>query len=424
MGREISCKADWEYYSMYGMLVVFYLMVSPFILWRLQCVRDNNGVRNELLGVVAVTIPLNLVYFGWRYMPHKYYVAFHPQYWRILGLVIAHTISTVAPTIRSYRDVNMRQKTKLLHNMASFEQVLSDKSMWDAFKSHMAADFCVENALFYEAYQELMVVSAAAFARSNVFVRGMPQESALASSALRGTSSRVAPHTRRASGGNPNNATSCQSGINNPAAVTSMCAMTSTRRVNNPIGSRHSSGSGATATTSQNYTPELQSSCEVNSMKGDVVFPEFKDMSVPDAAKSLYTAFFEVYLTTGGSYEVNVPFHIRDEAQALVVADTMKVGMFARAKEEIVQNMFLNSFPSFLHRLRSDIPNSDALFGSISSPSSNLTARNSRTTRKPIPQATPAAAAVATTDWRSSVDEQEAGDYASEMEDVMGGGAV
>ncbi|KNC97710.1 uncharacterized protein SPPG_07172 [Spizellomyces punctatus DAOM BR117] len=334
-----GCVSQWEYLPQFLGTFLYYTIACPIVLWRLRSVRDNYGVRNDLLISVLTTLPLFTMFLAWRYIPRTAYLSWHPHNWYILGLMVAHTISVLYPVIQSYRDERIRAKMVLLHNMTSFAQVLSDKAIWDQFKTYMAADFCVENALFFEAYQELLVIAAAAFARANIVIPGMPHHgSALATSTIRSGKIFNDLLRRRAS----------MSGGGYPQ----ICSLTRNRAPSTTPSSRLSSTNSSSSPQIETTAPASKPCTSHENEQVGGPLPVFVDMPVPESARALYKAFYENYLEPGAPYEVNLPSNIRDQVQHALSEDKITVGMYDAAKDEVVQIMFLNSFPTFLHAIR------------------------------------------------------------------------
>ncbi|TPX70219.1 hypothetical protein SpCBS45565_g01970 [Spizellomyces sp. 'palustris'] len=322
-----GCVSQWEYLPQFLGTFLYYTIACPIVLWRLRSVRDNYGVRNDLLISVLTTMPL--------FTNNAGYVA-------VSGMALhsADRLPSVASTQLSYRDERIRAKMVLLHNMTSFAQVLSDKTIWDQFKTYMAADFCVENALFFEAYQELLVIAAAAFARANIVIAGMPHHgSALATSTIRSGKIFNDLLRRRAS----------MSGGGYPLQITQVCSLTRNRAPSPAPSSRLSSTNSGSSPHIETSAPPSKS-CENEQVGGPL--PAFVDMPVPESARALYKAFYENYLEPGAPYEVNLPSSIREQVQHALSEDKITVGMYDTAKDEVVQIMFLNSFPTFLHAIR------------------------------------------------------------------------
>ncbi|TPX57411.1 hypothetical protein PhCBS80983_g03874 [Powellomyces hirtus] len=332
-----ACASDWEFFPVLFYLFAFEFIACPIIFWKFREARDNCGIRTELFITIIVGMPCWAVYLCWGYVPNSWLSIWLPSTWYIVSLIVSHTSAITIPLILSYRNELLRKKMVFLYNMESFAKVLSDKVVWEEFKLYMAADFCVENALFYEAYQELIVQAASALTREGVKCTGMPLHgSALAKSTIRGANLFADIMGKRRTSNVP------------------PLPGNSTSVTRSPSGLRLSSSIRNTTPTSSGTAPTTQYS---QSMPGPSISEDqvsvaglaFADAQVPESAKQHYRAFFETYLTQGAPYEVNLPSIVRDTVVHAFNQDKIHVGIFDTAKEEVVQSMFLNTFPNFLH---------------------------------------------------------------------------
>ncbi|KAJ3156900.1 hypothetical protein HDU86_003435 [Geranomyces michiganensis] len=358
---EYSCISSWEkqFGPMSWGLLVFEYVLCPVIFWKFRRARDNYGIRVELALTIAIGMPSCVLFFMWSKLPKSYLNIWPAATWYSLSQVLVHTVSMAAPVVLSYRTERIRKRMVFLYNMESFTRVLTEKVVWDEFKVYMAADFCVENALFYEAYQELIVQAATAMTKAGIHCPGMPVHgSPLAKSTIRGANLFSDILRRRPSnippggigGGSGNVGEGGGTGLAGfPRSPTGQ-RLSNVMRCAPPQstsagGNVHSIPRSTSHNNSANSATPMVGD-ETGSTCGVLAFP---DMPVPEAAKFHYKAFYDTYLEPGAPYEVNLPSSIRDAVEREFMMEKITVGVFDAAKEEVVQSMFLNTFPNFLH---------------------------------------------------------------------------
>ncbi|KAJ3051464.1 hypothetical protein HK097_007527 [Rhizophlyctis rosea] len=69
------------------------------------------------------------------------------------------------------------------------------------------------------------------------------------------------------------------------------------------------------------------------------VVKQFAELPVPESVKPHYMAFFETYIRPGAPFEVNIPSGVREAITACIEKDIYTVGMYDKAKEEVISNM-------------------------------------------------------------------------------------
>lgn len=69
------------------------------------------------------------------------------------------------------------------------------------------------------------------------------------------------------------------------------------------------------------------------------VVKQFAELLVPESVKPHYIAFFETYIRPGAPFEVNIPSAVREAITACIEKDMFTVGMYDKAKEEVISNM-------------------------------------------------------------------------------------
>ncbi|KAJ3037759.1 hypothetical protein HDV00_001344 [Rhizophlyctis rosea] len=79
----------------------------------------------------------------------------------------------------------------------------------------------------------------------------------------------------------------------------------------------------------------------------------FAELPVPENVKPHYLAFFETYIRPGAPFEVNIPSNVREAITACIEKDVFTIGMYDKAKEEVITNMFFNTFPTYVRHLES-----------------------------------------------------------------------
>ncbi|KAJ3288806.1 hypothetical protein HK104_007951 [Borealophlyctis nickersoniae] len=220
--------------------------------------------------------------------------------------------------------------------MDGFMKVLTDRHLFEEFKAFAATDLCVESPLFFEAYQELQVVAANACARSRLLPHGtIIQSSPLATSAT----------------------------LTQPVFQTIRSKL---RHASTSTAPSPHTPTGSTAAPAAAGNTSNQSLTDHSSTGGSKVLAS---LVVPEEARPKFRAFYDTYISEGAPFEVNLPAETRRSILDAFESSTesLTVGVFDKAKDEVVRNMFFGSFPTFLKDAKSRVRTP-----SLSSPATSI----------------------------------------------------
>ncbi|KAJ3177509.1 hypothetical protein HDU85_005879 [Gaertneriomyces sp. JEL0708] len=316
--RSPGCYSEWEYYPLWAIMCLYLLVCCPFMIYKIRSAKDNHGVQRELMLIVFAGLPLWILFLMWDFLDEALYTKFPSANWWIILMFVTHTFSIVIPVYHAVKADHLRKALTLKQNTTSFLQVLAERTVWEDFKKFMAADFCIENALFFEAHEELMAMVTTAYVKAGILGQG----SACMSIGL--------PGHRRSSAQPLGNSSRLPSLDGTSSATVSTVGVASFQAAPGARGlSRSSATSGQAG--------------------------HFASLPVPPAMQRHYRMFWELYLKPGSPHEVNVPSKHRDEVQVLIAEGRFTAGMFEACKQEVLQNMFLNSYASFLRKYNSEV---------------------------------------------------------------------
>ncbi|KAI8996145.1 hypothetical protein BC832DRAFT_302497 [Gaertneriomyces semiglobifer] len=161
--RTPGCYSEWEYYPLWAIMCLYLLVCCPFMIYKIRSAKDNHGVQRELMLIVFAGLPLWILFLMWDFLDETLYTKFPSANWWIILMFVTHTFSIVVPVYHAVKADHLRKALTLKQNTTSFLQVLAERTVWEDFKKFMAADFCIENALFFEAHEELMAMVTTAY---------------------------------------------------------------------------------------------------------------------------------------------------------------------------------------------------------------------------------------------------------------------
>ncbi|RKO86254.1 hypothetical protein BDK51DRAFT_52690 [Blyttiomyces helicus] len=119
--------------------------------------------------MAAACVICYALYFGWFMAPQSLSDAFPGPLWHITFLTTGQYMMVMRPVVEAIRSQRRRTTVGLHHSMASFQEVLSDRQLFDEFKAFAMADFCLESALFIEALEQLAHAASLASKNKSVF---------------------------------------------------------------------------------------------------------------------------------------------------------------------------------------------------------------------------------------------------------------
>lgn len=189
------CLVRWGSGALVGLCGVF-LILAPFLLYRLKNNVDAHGIRTEIFVDVVIAIPFFALYFTWFFLSAQegvnlsFYVnkTFGPGNWVVFFTITSHFISVVVPVIQYYlpsdNDILSRSVAKLKAfcnrrkpigeletgtaanseatptfipelSIESLERSLADPDLMLKLQDLAIRDFSSENVLFYDRYLKL-----------------------------------------------------------------------------------------------------------------------------------------------------------------------------------------------------------------------------------------------------------------------------
>ncbi|KAG2227021.1 hypothetical protein INT45_006428 [Circinella minor] len=206
---EIRCKDFYGNYLIMAVLGLFFVIICPFIWWRLRDSKDLHGIRNEILVQLIVSVPCIIMYIVWTGVFQSPYsenpsaprVMFSPGNWAVIMTLTGHTFFIIIPLIKSFKknkdlpsdpfdtntynigrhdtvvglestqqlplspsirrdpqtDLPNLRGTKPHYELTKdgLEEALNDPEAVKILEKLAAKDFSVENILFYEEYLNL-----------------------------------------------------------------------------------------------------------------------------------------------------------------------------------------------------------------------------------------------------------------------------
>ncbi|KAJ3103645.1 hypothetical protein HDU97_009984 [Phlyctochytrium planicorne] len=226
------------------------------------------------------------------------------------ALAISHITSVVVPVIEVTLKENRSSARRLKLSYESFKEMLEDENLFLSFKEYTAADLTLENAVFLEAYKELINQYEKA-------VQKRMQE--------KRRSSRK-PHQAWISKG-----------------------LSSIRSSTGPM-EKGFLGVTSIGEMSEDSIPAQEEKIDTqkSSMCSDIEETQ-NDQSlayrVPSSVKRDYIAFYHMYIEEGGMNEVNLSANVRNKIRKVYISGKWKKDDLLPAKEEVMMILFLNSYP-------------------------------------------------------------------------------
>ncbi|KAI8918506.1 hypothetical protein DFJ77DRAFT_438829 [Powellomyces hirtus] len=310
-----GCKSEMEFIPLMVLSVAFFHFALPFLILRLRSIRDARGIRTDLNITIAMAILCLPIFLAWPKIFTPVEQRKYPRWFLLLTFsVVTHFTSVVLPTVEAWRQQRKRDSVKPLTNtLSALNEVLGDRTSFEAFKAFTALDLCVENTLFYEAYEELQVSALNSCVRSKL----VPKTTVFTDA---------------------------------PLAVTQPHYLTPRSK------STHQSAKPADPSTqTTDAGPSSISLADLN-------------IDIPDDVRPKFIAFYATYIAEGSPLEVNIPAHVREEVTNCIETSQLKWGMFEKAKSEVVKNMYYNSYPRFVkHSKRNIVATSSPTTGGTSS---------------------------------------------------------
>ncbi|KAI7906324.1 uncharacterized protein BX663DRAFT_406223, partial [Cokeromyces recurvatus] len=165
-------------------VVVFFVVVIPFIFWRLKGDADAHGIRREIWVTMGMGIPCFIIFVIWQTLfkpPTGSNPAasmrgiFGPSNWLVIVTTTYHIMTVVVPVFRKLTMTELslpirRQSISIIDSSSvgdqeelmmlelttdSLESALRNPLMLKVLQTWAIKDFSVENILFYDRYLHL-----------------------------------------------------------------------------------------------------------------------------------------------------------------------------------------------------------------------------------------------------------------------------
>ncbi|KAH8555249.1 hypothetical protein BGW37DRAFT_130388 [Umbelopsis sp. PMI_123] len=177
-----SCSSSVGTIILLTLVTSFQCVLSPILIWLLRHDRDAHNLRNELIAICIVGIPMSILYLVWVTVLPPAYSSTTPKirmYWGSinwigLGQAVAHVVTVTYPLLASYglctcscmriakrlggkgrRKSSVSLPYMLDCSMASLEFIINEPELLEHLKQIAVQDFSTENVLFCEHYHIL-----------------------------------------------------------------------------------------------------------------------------------------------------------------------------------------------------------------------------------------------------------------------------
>lgn len=184
-----QCQFFWGNFVVMGMVIFFFVIVVPFIIWYLRNDADAHGIRRELWVTVGIGVPCFIVCIVWQVLfkyptnskPAGVRGVFGPSNWIIILTTTSHIMSVILPLFKKLSIDSQARRTsnskkcrhsavaddlysstptlpsqKLELTTESLHNALADPYMLRVLQIWAVKDFSVENILFYDRYLHLL----------------------------------------------------------------------------------------------------------------------------------------------------------------------------------------------------------------------------------------------------------------------------
>ncbi|KAI8810148.1 hypothetical protein BJ742DRAFT_209155 [Cladochytrium replicatum] len=364
--RGVDCHPrDWWFLPGFTLMGVFIGIVAPVSIWSIRNMRDTFGLRAELLTTLGITIPCFIAYWVYGLVFWDYTGYFTPNTLAYFFFAAGHG-SVIWPLIQLFR--HNRAAKSLALNMESFQKVLSDPTMFASLKELAVRDFCSEQTIFLE---ELRILTAKVRAERVKAVRAsVPNLRSEASAPLLSISFQSKPLDSFDRGfplspsqssplsysPYPSSATPYDQPFNftdasNPSLPRSAV---SERTLANRPSLQQLSGSY------QSHRPTLPRAGD-NPRTPIIPGSERSSLDtptmVPPSLVPQFAAVCAVFIRPGAPMELNLSAAVRSQCMNAAARQPYTVDMFDSAKDQVIQSLFLNTFPKLVQSKKEGIAN-------------------------------------------------------------------
>ncbi|KAJ1896621.1 hypothetical protein LPJ66_003876 [Kickxella alabastrina] len=183
---NIYCFFMWGFFPVTGIIILYFFVVFPVILWRVWRDNDAYGIRNDLIICDTVGVVCMAVTMVWVNVLHE-----TQQIWPGLSFiwffaVLIHITSVLIPLLRSMQHIKVSQSQEILPfsidllpsdahatvNISQgrrfgFNRMLDDPVEYQKFRMFAVSCFCSELTGFVEEYQALKARTVAVLQDQN-----------------------------------------------------------------------------------------------------------------------------------------------------------------------------------------------------------------------------------------------------------------
>ncbi|KAI8810205.1 hypothetical protein BJ742DRAFT_801021 [Cladochytrium replicatum] len=325
--RGLACRIEeWVFWPALGYMGLFLVAIIPVSLFMMRKTNDLHGVRVDVGLTLIAALPSFVLYFVDALFLWQFSTPYlGPNYFVYPVFAISHFVSVILPLIRTTR--RRRQMGDLTLNMDSFRTVLKEQDMFVSLKKAAVRDFCSEQTIFLEE-TDILHEHVINLLTSPPMPIPPPPVSRLGLSAKPSLQSlrTIVSNTAHLSGNSTSNYLSPP--------------------VNGGSFSRFpSDGFGTTESVSPaDHVPAWL-------MQEPMTPPRNSTSSniVPTNLVPQYRAVLDVFIRPGAPMELNLSALVRADCVDAVESGIFDVDVFNAAREQVIQSLFLNTFPKLLH---------------------------------------------------------------------------
>ncbi|KAJ3220185.1 hypothetical protein HDU67_005511 [Dinochytrium kinnereticum] len=222
--------------------------------------------------------------------------------------LVSHFTSIVMPVMKHYYDEKRCSSKGLKINFDCFMDILEDPILFQSFKEFTAADLTVENAIFLEAYKELMIQYDKAIQKATKEKRRNSRKS-----------QSLWPIK-----------------TSHSASLRSAAYLMSDPKSNHLAPTLEAAEDGQQVPDES--TPAIQKSYVCGEQEEQHVEENTANL-VPKLLINSYIRFYHQYIEEGSLNEVNLSFKVRDHLRKVKSTGVWRKDDFVQAREEVITNL-------------------------------------------------------------------------------------
>lgn len=144
------------------LISVFGLIFVPFSIYFISKYKDGLSLKYEMSITLVLEMPIFAVYVILDSIDNDDFITINDTIFIILICYLCLFITVIYPV-----GVILWKKTKKAGDWTIYESYMKDKRTFGEIKLVMAAEFCIENALFIEEYEQLKLLKGKVFGGSS-----------------------------------------------------------------------------------------------------------------------------------------------------------------------------------------------------------------------------------------------------------------